>query len=682
MTAPQRGSVLLTVIAGIVILGLIGAAMLTLMTGSVMTGVDGKEAMQATYLAESGKEIVRAQTEKRNGGELMGKAVELDDADENGLSIDGKGLVRLKLFPSWFRWNGDALRTTDSGWYDGPPTGTRQWLTLNRNGAMRYKCDLRKSALDFGDLPADIYLIGRVEGEDGVIYNAENKTLKVKTTTENDLDWFPESGGLIGLVSRPDKDTLPAAVQVSRHRFTYEQKTNDKGTCSFTNVTRLSSEPLTPETFKNKDLALGQYFRVVSTGRTLNDAKAALIWHTNGRESLLSYEKGNTGGSVKTLENVSNPLSGESKELFGENVAGSSVSHFLEKTNGQPLKALSISLNAMCPYHFLLPPKWYGPSSDFWFAGITKNSVYQDAPQELSGGTSDLLYQATVFPHTSATGFFAGILFRTRLLSQTLSNAPGASSGVSGLGLGIVRQTNAADTIADPFLLPGYEFNNAILSGIDFSTYNMYGSFSPNRADHKTFLVLWAYDDSQAPYGTRIPSGPTTLPSNAQGASQHPLRWLAIGALTEKDVPKTTSSYGTTLVARVVSGPQGSDIQAWVRATPTNEYEQTVQWPDTTQEAVQQDTKTNYTKEYRKIEWIAINEAFAAPLWDSNGVITTVTAKNFALSNVLYDRGGIFAGRYKETQPPGWLYFSNFAVGVPSPDGETVSPGLTPGIVQ
>lgn len=688
MTTSQRGSVLLTVIAGLVLLALLGSAMLTLMTGSVMTGVDGREAMQAAYLAESGKEIVRVQTEKLDGGGLMGEAIDLETAGP--ISIDGKGGVKLQFFPSWFRWTGEKLKSTDSKWYGGAPTGSHEWLAISENGAMRYLIDdidnIPKDA--FGTKAADIYLIGRVSGEKGITYDEAKKTLKVETSGNDDLKWFPDSGGLIGLVSQRTKEgSSPITVQVNTHRFTYDKKELEEGHYKFTNVTRLSSSPLSTDTFMDKDIVLGQYFRVVSEGQTANGARAAQVWHTNGRNSLRSSGKGTTGGSIETLENVSDSLSDGGEKLFGkDNKVGYKTKAYLQTTQGPYLQALNVQgLTGMCPYHFLLPPQTYGPSSDFWFAELAKSSVYQNYPSNLSIKTSDLLYQATLVPHASAAEFFAGILFKTRLLSGSISDTPGASSGVSGLGLGIVRQKNAKDTVADPFLLPGYEFNNEILNQILFNTYNMYGFFSPEKAEHATFLVLWAYDDSLAPYGTRIQSGPTTLSETAQGAFERPLRWLAIGALTEKDVnPKENNPYCTTIAARVVSGEQENSIQAWVKAIPLNDYEQTVQWPNIKQQSAQQDKKETYTKDYRTIEWIAVNEAFAVPVRESSdGPITTIKVKHFALDNLQHDRTGIFSGRYKETQSAGWLYFTDFAVGIPGSDGgNDDASGLTPGIVQ
>ena len=84
MQTSQRGSVLLTIIGGIVILALLGMVAVSLMTGSVMTGLDAKETVQASYLAESGKEIVRVQTSKADTGARLMTLV--DD------TLDGKNL--------------------------------------------------------------------------------------------------------------------------------------------------------------------------------------------------------------------------------------------------------------------------------------------------------------------------------------------------------------------------------------------------------------------------------------------------------------------------------------------------------------------------------------------------------------------------------------------------------------
>lgn len=86
MQTSQRGSVLLTIIGGIVILALLGMVAVSLMTGSVMTGLDAKETVQASYLAESGKEIVRVQTSKADTGARLMTLVD-DTLDGKTFSI-------------------------------------------------------------------------------------------------------------------------------------------------------------------------------------------------------------------------------------------------------------------------------------------------------------------------------------------------------------------------------------------------------------------------------------------------------------------------------------------------------------------------------------------------------------------------------------------------------------------
>lgn len=717
MRTSQRGSVLLAIIGGIVILALLGMIAVSLMTGSVMTGVDAKETVQASYLAESGKEIFRAQTAQLTDGAVLMQTAE--KFKNSTIPMKQTGDITLTIYPYWFNTEDTKdkdhrLEPAAEGWYgksNAIIAGTVDMLLMNANETIRavYKFEGGKGKAENVDsLPspthaANAYLIGRcakltlsgdtLTATPTALSGAGKEDASAATDS---FAFFPPTGGLLGLVEkRPEGTTGNLTTKLASIRFTYtDKKRASDGRYTFSGISPLDGASLTRlgEILQQSggdgkgkwDVALGQYFRVVSEARTANGARAALVWHTNGRSSFVS-KTGGGESTVETLENVSDSLSDGGTKLFGANVAGKGTLGTLQTTQGKYFQALLVQgLNEMCPYHFLLPPKWYGPSTDFWFAGITQGSVYQDYPEAFSIETSDLLYQATIIPHSSAADFFSGIIFKTRLISQDISNMPGSSSGVSGLGLGIVRQKNANDTVADPFLLPGYEFHDDILNQTDFTTYNIYGYFSPEKAAHETFLVLWAYDDHQALYGTQIPSGPTTLPDNASGAFRRPLRWLAIGKLTDKDVnPKADNPYCTTLAARVISEQQGSTIQAWVKAKPLNEFESVVQWPDITQESEGQDTSGEYTEQYRKITWIAVNDAFAAPLRDKQGAITSIKVKQFAQNNTLHDRAGIFSGRYKETQPAGWLYFTNFAVGVPgSGGGDAITPGLTPGIVQ
>ena len=141
MQTSQRGSVLLTIIGGIVILALLG-----MVAVSLMTGLDAKETVQASYLAESGKEIVRVQTSKADTGARLMTLVD-DTLDGKTFSITG-GNVSLKLFPSWFRTSDTGtLLKGGSGWYPEAPSGTRELLLIAKSGtASRAEYSFGKAA--------------------------------------------------------------------------------------------------------------------------------------------------------------------------------------------------------------------------------------------------------------------------------------------------------------------------------------------------------------------------------------------------------------------------------------------------------------------------------------------------------------------------------------------------------
>lgn len=394
MQTSQRGSVLLTIIGGIVILALLGMVAVSLMTGSVMTGLDAKETVQASYLAESGKEIVRVQTAQQSGGEMMSIARQLEESSRQhngkGIEIDGKGFVKLTLYPSWFRWYEDKLHLTDSGWYGGVPNGKREMLVLNQNGAMRYAYENGFGSETPGSTAADVYLIGRVQGENGSItYDTTKRTLTVKTTAD-DLKWFPEYGGLIGLVRQQGKDSqLPTSTQVSKLRFTYDSKKTDGDVHTFTNFIPLSEGTISEDTFKDKDIVLGQYFRVVSEAQTANGARAALVWHTNGRSSLRFAGSGGSEEGGNATENIiGGNLSSEEdlKELFGQHLTEHNLNKGYTFTKyGPDLTALSVQgFQPSMPNHFLLKTT-RKTSTDYWFAGITDKTIPIDSFQKEHG---------------------------------------------------------------------------------------------------------------------------------------------------------------------------------------------------------------------------------------------------------------------------------------------------------
>ena len=246
MQTPQRGSVLLTIIGGIIILALFGMAAVSLMTGSVMAGLDAKETVQASYLAESGKEIVRVQAAKADtGAKLMALA---DNAlDGKTFSIAG-GDISLKLFPSWFRTSeAGTLLTGGSGWYPEAPSGTRELLLIAKPGTAS------RAEYSFGEATAltpnaDAYLIGRGTPT----YPTQAQTAISVSTATNDFDYFPETGGLIGVVDKGGATLNPDSAK----RLTYERLSKSGSTYTFEGV-RPSQALLTRNSAKARNSSLG-----------------------------------------------------------------------------------------------------------------------------------------------------------------------------------------------------------------------------------------------------------------------------------------------------------------------------------------------------------------------------------------------------------------------------------------
>ena len=213
MQTSQRGSVLLTIIGGIVILALLGMVAVSLMTGSVMTGLDAKETVQASYLAESGKEIVRVQTSKADTGARLMTLVD-DTLDGKTFSITG-GNVSLTLFPSWFRTSDTGtLLKGGSGWYPEAPSGMRELLLIAKSGTAS------RAEYSFGEAAAltpnaDAYLIGRGTPT----YPTKTQTTISVNTAKNDFDYFPETGGLIGVVNKGGATLNPDSAK----RLIYER---------------------------------------------------------------------------------------------------------------------------------------------------------------------------------------------------------------------------------------------------------------------------------------------------------------------------------------------------------------------------------------------------------------------------------------------------------------------------
>lgn len=679
MKAPQRGSVLLTVIAGLVLLALLGSAMVTLMTGSVMTGVDGKEAVQATYLAESGKEIVRVQTEKLSGEDIMNKAIALEK--KGPISIDGKGDVKLQFFPSWFRWTGEELKSTDSKWYGGAPTGSHEWLAISENGAMRYLIDdignIPKDA--FGTKAADIYLIGRVSED--ITYDAANKTLTVKTT-ENDLDYFPDSGGLIGLVSqRTEEGSPPIMVQVNTHRFTYDKKELEKGNYKFTNVTRLSSSPLSTDTFMDKDIVLGQYFRVVSEGQTANGARAAQVWHTNGRSSLRYASKDGTGNEssvvggntaqdlIDIFDGTFTPKKPDDDEglVTGNNILGKleadedELEWKFNEVNGSNGDKIEIN-------HFIKLGN-EGGNHEYWSVAVAKPWLLYD---EQNSPNLSAIFQYAFEPDDEDDCYFTGILFRLGFLSSSTSDIVTSTGtvrqgyGAKGLGVGVLQgrvilQKNDVQTASvNPALLPGFTYTHngkfeisnedkVRYYGADDMPDGLLGRFIDNKNKPSIalypLLVLWEYDD--------------TKNGTATGSLQT-LRPLAIHVLKKNTTHLSPDDY-LELTVKVTEKDSQNAISIWLSEVSEKQVQAGPQWP--TQNSVG--------------DWVYVSDGVSI---SGNEIITTLATGSG------YRRAGIFSEAYSyknmDNEHADIQIGAFFFTGAENNVDDSDASGLTPGIVQ
>ena len=679
MKAPQRGSVLLTVIAGLVLLALLGSAMVTLMTGSVMTGVDGKEAVQATYLAESGKEIVRVQTEKLSGEDIMNKAIALEK--KGPISIDGKGDVKLQFFPSWFRWTGEELKSTDSKWYGGAPTGSHEWLAISENGAMRYLIDdignIPKDA--FGTKAADIYLIGRVSED--ITYDAANKTLTVKTT-ENDLDYFPDSGGLIGLVSqRTEEGSSPITVQVNTHRFTYDKKELGKGNYKFTNVTRLSSSPLSTDTFMDKDIVLGQYFRVVCEGQTANGARAAQVWHTNGRSSLRYASKDGTGNEssvvggntaqdlIDIFDGTFTPKKPDDDEglVTGNNILGKleadedELEWKFNEVNGSNGDKIEIN-------HFIKLGN-EGGNHEYWSVAVAKPWLLYD---EQNSPNLSAIFQYAFEPADEDDCYFTGILFRLGFLSSSTSDIVTSTGtvrqgyGAKGLGVGVLQgrvilQKNDVQTASvNPALLPGFTYTHngkfeisnedkVRYYGADDMPDGLLGRFIDNKNKPSIalypLLVLWEYDD--------------TKNGTATGSLQT-LRPLAIHVLKKNTTHLSPDDY-LELTVKVTEKDSQNAISIWLSEVSEKQVQAGPQWPP--QNSVG--------------DWVYVSDGVSI---SGNEIITTLATGNG------YRRAGIFSEAYSyknmDNEHADIQIGAFFFTGAENNVDDSDASGLTPGIVQ
>lgn len=222
---------------------------------------------------------------------------------------------------------------------------------------------------------------------------------------KNDFDYFPETGGLIGVVNKGGATLNPDSAK----RLIYERLSKSGSTYTFEGVRPVSGSSY-PELGEDKELVLGQYIRVVSEAQTANGARAALVWHTNGRSSLRSGSgSGGSGdGGVQEMPEVSSPLKNkdDAEEIFDDNRFG----HF---ETAQDKKGLLVQgYERATPDHFLNTRKNH-TTYDSWFAGITEEKIAETP-------NNDILIQTSVIPwYQVSANLFAGGSVQNTLSSRT-----------------------------------------------------------------------------------------------------------------------------------------------------------------------------------------------------------------------------------------------------------------------
>lgn len=698
MHASQRGSVLLTVIAGILILGVVGAAALSLMTGSVMTVVDGRETVQAAYLAESGKEIVRAQTASQSGGALMQAAVSLTKSQEDnggkGLAVEGRGFVRAGLYPSWFRWHDGRWDTTSLGWYGGAPEGKRAWLAMSSAGAFRYEGQAKD--IDLGTAAADVYFIGRVDGTP--VYNASGRTLSVRAKDAgDDFRYFPESGGLIGLVaqgkSKDGEEVKRETTTVSDIRFLYDTLEKQGNSYIFSNVTPFP-ENVGPETItaalKGHDVALGQYFRVACESVTDYGARSALVWHTNGRNSLRYADNGGSGGEGVVVGGGTGSAlvdifggsveGGKPKDdglVTGENIMGNlrvddddadyQLEWKFDHISGANKDKIEIN-------HFLKRGDAGGNQEYWWVAVASPWLAYESG----KGVPLESMMQYSFEPDDEDENYFSGILCRLAFVNA--SGGLGGEGtvrqgyGAQGIGVGVMQgeitfhknKDEVKMASVNPALLPGFRYegngkftisaeDRAKWYGTDGLLGRPQGKKSPTDEDDGPhialypMLVVWAYDDLEKNTGPHVQS----------------LRPLAISVLTREEGYLKVKDY-LSLTVKVKEASGKNHLTVWLQEKDDDLVEgvSVPQWPASGQHPVS--------------GWGYMAEEISK---GTDGSLST----DFATGEA-YRRVGIFSEVYPfGSQNRGYadIVLGNFFfTGTGSGGGSLFPGGLTPGIVN
>ena len=710
----QNGSVLLTLVIGLILLSLLGTGMVSMMTSSTMTNVSDRTGSQAYYLAETGISILRDSFSALDGPDMLSMAEKLEQkaitipAPESDTSA--LGTVTLSFVPRWFH--------STTGWTHLPdsaaelPSQDRSLMlaALPRNGSPSLiELNTPTASAAIPDY-ADLYLVGRLKS--AVVTGASSGPWKlVVTSADNtrDFDRYPAMNGMISLVDASGNISLAK-------RFLYRKMTLSGSTATFEGITSALRSPgtsndLVQSDLNSRNLVLGQYFQITSVAETANGGKAALTYHTNGKNSFRSA----TSDGENTVTEVvggSGSLDGKGG-LFNNDLFSTDSEHMVGKPHftGQG-DGYSITLNAFkngyaqaSTNHFLKQYPSEKDSPDYWFAALATQPLASSAVNLDS--MVQLSLRDTPQNRNSPAYYCAGLLFRLACIGgDSLNN----NLGVQGLGLAAVSgQIRLSSLDASYYKVTASSVSPALLPGFSYVPKSGFFKISKDNVDavyynqdHKSTdkgdilltlrprVVLWAYNDT----------GDSANNSNGTSGT---LQWLAVAEVTNTDLfTGNGDDFYSKLVLRVQEKDGKNKIRVWLASQYATSAEagkggQTlvsvtdsvrmgftpggpVQWP--LPSALETTSDTDY---FTLLEWSVINRA----VYNTVGEDKTAATKELTISTTMatgnrFLQTGIFSERYgKENQSSdGSLFMRDFAFGrVGSQDNESQS-GLTPGIIQ
>ncbi|MEG2139585.1 MAG: hypothetical protein RRY20_02200, partial [Bilophila sp.] len=276
-TVSERGSVLLVIVVSLVLFGMLGAGMVTLMTGSLMSGVEVQELAQARYLAESGLSVARSRFVHRTSQQLLTEVLALHR--QKTVSIPDLGEVDLTCVPHWFHTGKHPTGEPAAG--GSLVQGEGVFAAQGLDGSTR---------LLSGTPPedADVYLVSLLDRTQSRLVSTGVGRWRLTVVPLSDVA-FPEQDGLIGLVDddgiiSPDKRCYYRRLRRTATSWVFEEVRP---------VGHADGDPLPAARFllhqtdlADKDLVLGQYVAITAFARTAGRGRDSLRAGFNGLASF------------------------------------------------------------------------------------------------------------------------------------------------------------------------------------------------------------------------------------------------------------------------------------------------------------------------------------------------------------------------------------------------------------